>query len=278
MCAVSYLNTVPLVWGMQHGSGAGDGRGIFDLGFALPSECARQLAAGEADIGIVPVIEMARQELSYFPGCGIACHGPVRSILLISKVPFEEIRTLATDAGSRTSVMLARIILAERFGAEPALISRPADLASMLGEADAALVIGDSALRIDPATLPLETLDLGGEWTSLTGVPMVFALWAGRKEIVQERYARAFAASMHYGLAHLDEIAARESPLRGIPEDLAREYLTRHIVFELGERDYAGLDLFLEQASRFEKLPAAGGLPVTAQPVSASPFTGEVTA
>jgi chorismate dehydratase len=283
VCAVSYLNTVPLVWGMLHGSGLRDGRDVFELGFALPSECARQLASGEVDIGIVPVIEMARQELSFFPGCGIACHGPVRSILLISKVPMEKIRTLATDAGSRTSVMLARVILAEKFGVEPKLISRPADLEAMLEEADAALVIGDPALRIDPATLPLETLDLGGEWTSMTGLPMVFALWAGRKEILQERYAQAFAASARCGLAHLHEIAAREAPARGITEELAREYLTRHIVFELSERDYAGLDLFLEHASRFESLPSTENLPVTAQPVTARPvtprpLTGEVTA
>src|SRR5271169_2314918 len=100
---------------MQHGAGPLDGKDIFDLRFALPSECADQIASGEADIGIVPVIEMARQKLDYFPGTGIACHGPVRSILLVSKVPFREIRTLATDSGSRTSVMLARIILAEKF-------------------------------------------------------------------------------------------------------------------------------------------------------------------
>ena len=105
VCAVSYLNTVPLVWGMLHGATT---RTLFDLRFALPSECADQLASGEADIGIVPVIEMARQKLEYFRGTGIACHGAVRSILLISKVPFREIRTLATDSGSRTSVHAVR--------------------------------------------------------------------------------------------------------------------------------------------------------------------------
>src|SRR5258707_13073922 len=154
VCAVSYLNTVPLVWGMLHGPE----RGVFDLRFALPSDCADQLASGAADIGIVPVIEMARQGLEYYRGTGIACHGPVRSILLVSKVPFRAIRTLATDSGSRTSVMLSRVILAERFGAEPSVVSRPPDLAAMLGEADAALLIGDAALAVDPATLPFETL------------------------------------------------------------------------------------------------------------------------
>src|ERR1700731_2844747 len=148
---------------------------------------------------------MARQKLEYFRGTGIACHGPVRSILLVSKVPFREIRKLATDMGSRTSVMLARIILAEKFGAEPELISRQPELAPMLGEADAALLIGDPALRMDPATLPFETLDLGGEWTSMTGLPMVFAVWSGRKEVIRDEFARAFVDSCRFGLAHMDD-------------------------------------------------------------------------
>lgn len=255
MCAVSYLNTVPLVWGMMHGAQ----RDTFDLGFALPSECADQIASGQSAIGILPVIEMARQQLDYFHGTGIACHGPVRSILLISKVPMREIRTLATDSGSRTSVMLSRVILAERFGVEPRLISRPADLAPMLGEADAALLIGDAALRVDPEKLPLETLDLGGEWVKLTGLPMVFALWSGKPEIVTERYAHAFIDSCDFGLSQMEEIVRAESDTRGFAPDLVRKYFTEHIVFKLGERDYAGLELFLERASRFEPLAVAKG-------------------
>src|SRR5271155_4615926 len=100
---------------MLCGSGPGDGRDVFDLNYALPSECADRLASGEADIGIVPVIEMARQKLNYFRSTGIASRGAVRSILLVSKVPLREIKTLATDTGSRTSVMLARIVLAEKY-------------------------------------------------------------------------------------------------------------------------------------------------------------------
>jgi chorismate dehydratase len=251
VCAVSFLNTVPLVWGLMH-SPDPEVSGVFDLRFALPSECSDQLASGEADIGIAPAIEVARQKLEYFRGAGIACHGPVRSILLVSKEPFDRIRTLATDAASRTSVMLARVILAEKYGVEPKLISRPADLAAMLGEADAALLIGDPALRLQPDTLPFETLDLGGEWTSMTGLPMVFAVWGGRREIVQganrQRYERTFLESCRYGLANMDDLVSREAPVRGVTEELAREYLTRHIVFELGERDYAGLALYLKLA------------------------------
>jgi chorismate dehydratase len=257
VCAVSYLNTVPLVWGMLHGSGPEQGNGVFDLRFALPSACADQIASGDADIGIVPVIEMARQKLEYFPGTGIACHGPVHSILLVSKVPFRQIRSLATDAGSRTSVQLARIILAEKFGVTPGLISMPAGLATMLGEADAALLIGDAALRVDPAKLPFETLDLGGEWVSMTGVPMVFAVWAGRKEVVRPGLTAAFNSSCRYGLAHIDNVIRSESVTRDFPEALVREYLTSRIVFELGARDYAGLALFLERAASLDRTVAS---------------------
>ena len=231
----------------------GGQRDIFDLRFALPSVCADQLASGEADIGIVPAIEMKRQHLEYFRGAGIGCHGPVRSILLISKTPMREIRTLATDSGSRTSVMLSRVILEEKFGVHPALVSRPADLPSMLGEADAALLIGDAALRVDPVKLPFETLDLGAEWVKLTGLPMVFAVWSGRKEMIEERYARAFIDSCRYGLAHLEEIVRAEAAARHFEEPLVRKYLTEHIVFELGERDYQGLELYLERALKIER-------------------------
>jgi len=258
VCAVSYLNTVPLVWGLQH-SAAPALRNTFDLRFALPSECADQLASGQADIGIVPVIEMARQGLDYFPGTGIACHGPVRSILLVSKVPFREIRTLATDSGSRTSAMLAQVILAERFGVKPRVFSHPADLAQMLGQADAALLIGDAALRVDPATMPLETpplqaLDLGAEWVAMTGLPMVFAVWAGRKEVIHEPYGEIFLESCRYGLAHMDDIVRAEAPARQFSEDLVRRYLTHHIVFELGKKDYEGMRLYIQHALRLDRV------------------------
>jgi len=252
VCAVSYLNTVPLVWGLQH-SPDPILREAFDLRFALPSACADQLASGRADIGIVPVIEMARQGLDYFPGSGIACHGPVRSILLISKVPFKEIRTLATDSGSRTSAMLSQVILAEKFGVRPQVFSLPADLPDMLGKADAALVIGDAALRLDPATLPFETLDLGAEWIAMTGLPMVFAVWAGRKEVIHEPYGRLFLESLRYGLTHMDDIVAAEAPGRGFSPDVVRRYLTHHIVFELAEKDYEGMRLYIQHALRLDK-------------------------
>jgi chorismate dehydratase len=258
VCAVSYLNTVPLVWGLLRDPSQRD---AMDLRFAVPSACADQLAAGEADIGIVPVIEMARQKLAYFRETGIASYGPVRSILLISKVPFREIRKLAADSGSRTSVVLSRIILAEKYGVEPRVITHSPDLAAMLGQADAALIIGDAALRVDPATLPFETLDLGEQWTNLTGLPMVFAVWAGRKEAIVEPYGSALAASCRFGLAHMDDIVRQESLQRGFPEALVRDYLTRHIQFELSDPHHAAIETYLKHAAALERAVVPGGVP-----------------
>ena len=175
--------------------------------------------------------------------------GRLRSILLISKVPAGEIRSLATDASSRTSVQLARVILKRKFGAEPAMSSHLPQLNPMLEHADAALVIGDPALHLDPAALPYRVYDLGAEWAGLTGLPMVFAVWAGHEGATGPEIAAAFLASCRYGRDHIEEIVREEAPRRGFPEDLAREYLTRHIVHELGDLEYQGLRRFLELAA-----------------------------
>jgi predicted solute-binding protein len=184
-------------------------------------------------------------------------------------VPFREIRTLATDAGSRTSVMLSRVILAEKFGATPRVFSQPPELAAMLGAADAALLIGDAALHVDPATLPFETLDLGAEWTSLTSLPMVFAVWAGKKEAVQPRYGQALADSCRYGLERVAEIVPVEAVARKLPEPLVHRYLTEYIIFEFGPKHAEGLAEYLKRALALDKVRAPGAaLPATAGPVA----------
>src|SRR5205807_1584774 len=129
-------------------------------------------------------------------------------------------------------------------------ISHAPDLDAMLGIADAALIIGDPALRLDPARLPYHVYDLGAEWAAMTGLPMVFAVWAGRKGVVTPEAAEAFRDSCRYGRARIEEIVASESLRRGFPPALVREYLTRHIVRELGPRDYDGMNLFLDTARR----------------------------
>ncbi len=245
------MNTVPLVWGLLHGPQ----QGLFDLEFRIPSGCADQLASGAADIGIVPTFELTRQDLEILPGTGIACHGPVRSILLVSRRPASEIRTVAMDTSSRTSVQLARVILAARYGAEPEAIPHAPDLDAMLRAADAALVIGDPALRIDPAALPpaFHVYDLGAEWVELTGLPMVFAVWAGRRSAVTPEVVDAFRESCRYGRARVEEIVATESAPRHFPPELVRLYLTANIVHQLGPDDYRGMRRFLEMAAELSR-------------------------
>jgi len=245
---VSYLNTTPLVWGMLHGPQ----RGLFDLDFRIPAECADRVASGAADIGIIPSFELTRQDLEVIPGAGIACRGAVRSILLVSSRPAAEIRTLAADTSSRTSVELARVLLERKFGATPEILRHPPELEQMLQRADAALIIGDPALRIEPARLPYYVYDLGAEWVALTGLPMVFAVWAGRRGVASAEVAVAFLDSCRYGRERLAEIVASEAAHREFAPELVRDYLTRRIVHELGPREYEGMDLFLRQARAAE--------------------------
>ena len=228
----------------------GPQQGLFELDFQIPAACADQVAAGVADIGIVPCFELTRQDLEIVPGPGIACHGPVRSILLISARPVKEIRKVALDSSSRTSVELARVVLERRYGVVPETISHPPDLDAMLRIADAALIIGDPALRIEPSRLPYEVHDLGGEWVEMTGLPMVFAVWAGRKGSITPEVAEAFQESCRYGRSRIEEIVTSESARREFPPELVRTYLTRHIVHELEAKDYRGMELFLSYARR----------------------------
>jgi chorismate dehydratase len=238
--AVSYLNTWPLVWGYLHGPQ----RGLFDFRFDLPVHCAEALRDRKADVGLLPCAELDRLGLDFLPDLGIACNGPVRSILLISRVPFGEIRTLSVDSSSRTSVALARIILEEKYDCRPIVTAHTPTLAEMLAGNDAALVIGDPALRLDPETLPYRTLDLGAEWVAWSGLPMVFAVWAGRKEFLTPEVAAAFRASFEWGRDHVDEMVEHAATERGFPKQLAREYFTRYIVYPLGPKHLEGLALF----------------------------------
>jgi chorismate dehydratase len=220
-----------------------------DVSFAIPSACAREVQEGSVQIGLVPVAEIARQRLEIIPGVGIGCVGSVRSILLLSRVPWQKVRLLAADLGSRTSVELARVILRERYGVEPAIVLHEPILGEMLYVAEAALIIGDPALRITPEQLPFEYLDLGAEWLAHTGLPMVFAAWAGKPGIPVELLRSITSGSYEFGKARMDEIVEQESAKREISNDLSRRYLTEYIRFELGPDEYRGLETFLELAN-----------------------------
>ncbi len=239
--SVGFLNPVPLVWGMLHGPQ----KERVDLSFSLPSVCSQQLETGEIEVGLVPVAEIARQGLEIIPGVGITCFGSVRSILLVSKVPVRQIKVLAADSSSRTSIELVRVILRERYGCEPRMVRHAPVLDEMLAEADAAVIIGDPALHIDPITVGYECLDLGEEWRLLTGLPMVFAAWAGKAGLPFRQLEQITRGSYEYGAARIDEIVESEHHKRGISKDLADRYLRQYIRYKLGKMELQGLETFL---------------------------------
>jgi chorismate dehydratase len=229
------------------------------LSFAIPSICASEVERGIVDIGLVPVAEIQRQGLEIVPGVGITCLGAVRSILLISRVRWKDVRTLAADLGSRTSVELARIILRERYGVEPRIILHEPILDKMLSTADAALIIGDSALRITPEKLPFECLDLGAEWLAETGLPMVFAAWAGKPGVPVESLQSITNGSYEFGKVRIDQIVEQEYGTRQISKQLADRYLRKHIRFELGPNECRGLQAFFELANLSPHATLAAG-------------------
>lgn len=252
VCAVSYLNTKPLVWGLARGPQ----RGLVELEFATPADCAEKLRCGEVDAGLVPTIELARQpDLAAVPQGCIACDGAVRSILLISKKPFDAVESIATDQGSRTSVVLVQILALELHGTRPAVRPHAAQLDTMLRAADAALIIGDPALRLDPAMLewrgqPVHVYDLGAEWKALTGLPMVFAVWAANPKDDPEALVAALTGSAAYGLGRIEEIALAESSRLGFEADFLRKYLTHDIRYELAAAERRAMDTYLGLAAR----------------------------
>lgn len=270
LCAVSYLNSAPLVLGLREGAQ----QGLFDLSFALPSECAERLRSGQADLGLVPVIELARQpDLVVVPGAAVAARGAVRSIVVVSKKRLGEIDSFAADTSSRTSVVLAQVVLAHRHGIRPKVRPYPPRLNEMLEIADAALIIGDPALKIDLATAswkgrPVHVYDLGAEWLEITGLPMVFAVWAIRNSANPDGVADALADSAAYGLSRIEEIVRSEGPRLGLEPHVVRDYLTRCVRYELGDREREAIRLYLRLATELGLVEAPRDLPyLSVQPL-----------
>jgi len=260
--AISYLNTAPLMWDFEHGAAGAD----FEISYTLPSQCAAQLKAGTADIGIIPVAAYAViPDLTILPGVAIASRRAVRSILLVSKVPRERIRTVALDTSSMTSAALTRVLFARWWGGQPEFVAMTPDLEQMLRQHDAALVIGDPALRIDRSRY--FTYDLAEEWVGLTGKPFVFAVWAVRQPALQSAppeldLAKIFQRSRDHGLRpeSLEQIAAKWAPRLGLREPQVRDYLTENIHYYLDPPCLEGMQLFLRYAQECGALPAAPAL------------------
>ena len=267
--AISFLNTAPLMWDFEHEAGLARD---FDVRYTVPSICAQQLRAGEADIGIIPVISYHTiPDLAIVPGVSIAAKGPVRSILLISKVPIEEVKTIAADVSSRTSVALCRVLLRKWFGGQRNFLAVEPDVDAMLQQADAALIIGDPALTADRARYIC--YDLAEEWTRHTGKPFVFAFWTVRTAALKGRkldLARIFQQSRDHGLEHVPEIARAWAPRIGIAESEVTSYLTQSIDYGLDAEKLDGMRLFFEYATETGVLPAVRPLEFLGQGVRAS--------
>lgn len=242
--AVSYLNTRPLTYGLEHG-GLDHG---FEILYDTPSVCARQVRTGEASAGVIPSIEYARGPAPYaiVPGVSIASDGPVGSILLFHRVPVRRIRKVAMDVSSRSSVALARIILEEKYGLAFDSVDHPPDVAAMLEAADAALVIGDPAL--ESTDRPEPRMDLGEAWRELTGLPFVYAFWAGREDGLTSGEVELLIESKRLGMAALDEIAALHARNRRRPPAFYGSYLRDNLVYGLGDRERKGLMEFYGMA------------------------------
>ena len=244
--AVNYLNTKPLVEGLT--TFAPNVR----LSFDLPSTLADQLAAGELDVGLIPVVEFFRAgTYSYIPNCGISSRGPVLSVTLFSRVPWEEIRSVSLDEGSRTSAALTKILLAN-----PAIAYHPLPLSASADDAptDAVLLIGDRAMR---ACLPGFgfSYDLGAEWFDRTGLPMVFAVWAVRPGVDLGDAEHAFAKAKRFGLSRGGVLAARDAPPLGLDPGYVRRYFDTIIRYDLGEPELAGLREYHRLAAQLNLAP-----------------------
>ena len=244
---IDYLNAAPLNYGFKHGLGFEH----FHLKFQVPSACADRLRAGEVDAGLISSIEYLRiPGLKIVPGLCIASPKRVRSVIMLAKVPPEEIRTLALDTSSRTSVVLSQILLRERYGVDAQVVDMAPDLPAMLERCDAALLIGDVAMRARREGLLV--MDLAEEWHAWTGLPFVFALWTVRDDApvldVPGGVGSFFHRSLVLGQENLSAMVDEAWRSIGWTKPELREYLTENISYSLGERERESLALFYEKA------------------------------
>jgi chorismate dehydratase len=221
----------------------------FSLRFDVPARCAELLHAHDVDLGLIPSIEYPGHGYRIVPGVSIASDGPVASVALFSKIPTEQIRSIALDTSSRTSVALLRVLCARWFGIEPRLVAMPPDLTAMLEACDAALLIGDNALFTDHAALGLEKVDLGEEWIGMTGLPFVYAFWAGRPPGVAPDDVAALQHARDEGVLATAAIGRQSFPGDAARAARADLYLRENVKYALGDAEIAGLQRFYELAA-----------------------------
>ena len=242
--AVGYLNSRPLVYGLARHPGV-------DLREDVPARCAALLHEGGIDLGLIPSIEYLKAPYRVVPGLAIASRGPVTSVALYTRKPVADIRSIAMDTSSRTSVALVKVLCARAFGIQPAIDSQPPDLDAMLAGHDAALVIGDNALFLqggERACGTVEKIDLGAAWTSLTGLPFVWAFWAGRPGAASAEDVAVLREARDAGVLHPDELAReyfRDAPSK---RAIGTAYLRDTIKYYLGPEEREAVGRFYRYA------------------------------
>lgn len=256
--AVGYLNARPLVHTLDQR------RDQFDLRFDVPSTCAALLHAGAIDVGLIPSIEYLRGSVPYevVPGLGIVSDGAVTSVAVFSRVDVTRVRRMGLDTSSRTSAGLTRVLCREAWNIDPVFEPMPPDAAARADGCDAALVIGDPALFLDYERAGLRKIDLGLEWKRLTGLPFVWAFWAGRAGAIGPGHVDALQAARDAGVAESDAIAdAYCGPDRAA---LGRTYLRENIKYRLGPREIAGVERYFELAATHGVVPKAEPIALSA--------------
>jgi len=266
---IQFLNCMPFYWGLVNSGALLD----LDLFKDTPDRLSEALVAGELDIGPISLVEYLRHadELVVLPDLAVGSDGPVLSVVLSTQVPLGEIRSVALGSTSRTSVLLARMMLEDRFGVRPRYVTMPPDVPMMLREADAAVTIGDVALRAyyefeqgGPGHQP-EVVDLGAAWRDWTGLPMVFAIWAARRSFAQahpglvKEVHNALRGGIELALAEVETVAARASRWEVFDQASLARYFTT-LDFRLGERQLAGVAEFARRAAARGEVPPPRGL------------------
>lgn len=252
--AVGYLNARPLVHGLEQRAD------LFDLRFDVPSRCAALLHAGETDLGMIPSIEYLRAPEPYriVPDLAIISDGDVASVALFTRLPLAQVRRIRLDTSSRTSAGLTRVLCREAWGIAPEFVTVPPEEAAGVEGTDASLLIGDPALFLDHGAAGLTKIDLGGEWSRLTGLPFVWAFWAGRPDAVDAAAIAALQQARDRGVSDSDAIA--DAYCGAARAGVCRAYLRDNIKYTLGARETQGLRQYYELAARHGVVPASGSI------------------
>lgn len=248
--AVGYLNARPLTWTLDRAPQRWQTR------YDVPSVCSALLHAGDVDLGLIPSIDfLEAPDYRLVPGVGIGSRGPVASVALFTRVPLEDIRRIALDTSSRTSVTLVKVMCHHRFHIAPEFVQHGPDLEAMTRGSDAALLIGDPALEANHDALGLRKIDLGVEWTGMTGLPFVYAAWTGRAGAITDADVRLLQDAQEEGMRSTSAIAVEYGHGNAALTARAAAYLRDNVKYGLGPDEIRGLQMFLDYAADLRLAP-----------------------